>query len=184
MAQEELSLQDTVGGLDPFASPIPGSSLTQAKESPMPYETSPELNSAEGVTRSIWERIRDDEQVLDGVLDSMRDGIPLEDIAQVLLFEGFRQGMYNPDVMLNSIEPTIYTLAFLANYAEIPATIYPEEDFGGEEEAEESYAQIVDSMDKQSFDEEVTVGDTTLQRPSAVPDTLLSTDELPARGEV
>lgn len=182
MAQEEaLSLQEDVGGLDPFDAPIPGSSLTQPKETPLPYETSPEMNTPEEVTRSVWERIRDDESVLDGVLDSMRDGIPLEDITQVLLFEGFRQGMYNPDVMLLSIEPVMYTLAFLANYSEIPVVIYPEEDFDNEEASEEVYSQLVDQMEQQGIDEEITVGNTTLKRPSAVPDTLLTAEKLPAK---
>jgi hypothetical protein len=180
MAQEELLQQDT-GGLDPFDAPIPGSSLTQSKEAPLPYETAPEMNTPEEVTRSIWERVRENEQTLDGVLDSMRDGVPIEDIAQVLLFEGFRQGMYNPDTMLLSIEPVIYTLAFLANYAEIPAVLYPEEDFDGEEASEEIYSQLINEMEDQGMGEEVTLGKTTLKRPSAVPETLLTTEELPER---
>ena len=139
------------------------------------------MNTPEEVTRSVWEHVRDDEATLDSVLDRMRDGVPLEDIAQVLLFEGFRQGKYNPDVMLLSIEPVLYTLAFLANYAEIPAVIYPEEDFNDTEATDEAYAQLVDQMEQEGLGEEVTLGKTTLKRPSAVPETLLTAEELPAR---
>lgn len=186
MAQEQLrqaAMQSTGGG-DPFSAPIPGSSLTGPKETPQPYETTPELNDAQEVTQSIWDRIREDEDVLDGILDNMRDGLPLEDIAQVLLFEGFSQGQFNPDVMLNAIEPTIYLLAFLANYAEIPAVIFPEEDFDNDEEGDEALARVMEAMEgEEELPDEVTVGDTTLQRPSSVPSTLLTTDQLPPRGE-
>jgi hypothetical protein len=173
-------------GTDPFSAPIPGSSLTNSKDKPAPYETTPELNDAQAVTQSLWDRIREDEDVLDGVLDNMRDGLPLEDIAQVLLFEGFSQGKFNPDVMLNAIEPTIYLLAFLANYAEIPAVIFPEEDFDKDEEGDEALSRVMEAMESEDLEDlpgEVTVGGTTLQRPSAVPDSLLSTDQLPPRGE-
>lgn len=183
MSQAE-ALQEITGGLDPVDAPTPGESLTSPKESPLPFETSPELNTPEEVVQGIWSRVRENETALDGILDSMRDGTPLEDIAQVLLFEGFRQGQFNPDVMLLSIEPTIYLLAFLANYAEIPAEIYPEEDIEDEEEVDEVLSKMAQNLEQEELPESVTLGGTTLQRPSAVPASLLSTEELPVKGEV
>jgi hypothetical protein len=185
MAQEQIqaSASQTTGGSAMFDAPIPGASLTNPKESPQPYETAPELNSPEEVVQNLWDRIRDNEETLDGILDNMRDGIPLEDIAQVLLFEGFSQGKMNPDIVLNSIESTIYLLAFLANWAEIPVEIYPEEDFDSPD-GDEAMSQVLEAMETEEITDEVTVGKTTLQRPSAVPETLLSTDKLPKQGEV
>ncbi len=185
MAEEQVTRQEAVGqvtgGMDPFSAPIPGASLTQAKESPQPYETAPEIDSPEGVTRAVWQRLRDNEEALDGILDSMRDGIPLEEIAQVMLFEGFRSGQFNPDVMLLSLEPVIYLLAFLANWAEIPAELYPEEDFTNEEEEDDLLDKITKAMDTEELPDEVTVGGNTLTRPSAVPESLLTAEELPAK---
>lgn len=175
----ETSMKEALGGMDPFDAPIPGSSLTNPKETPAPYETTPNMNTPEEVTAGIWERIRDSEEALDGVLDSMRDGVPLEDIAQVLLFEGFRQGEYNPDVMLLSIEPTIYLLAFLANWAEIPAEIYPEEEMETDPVTGEVLDKILAGMEGEELPDSVTLGETTLQRPSSVPASLLNGDELP-----
>ncbi|MEE8598875.1 MAG: hypothetical protein V3S69_05100 [Dehalococcoidales bacterium] len=180
MAQEQLQAAEQAGGSGSFDAPIPGASLTNAKEAPQPYETAPDMNSAEEVVANLWERIRDDESVLDGVLDNMRDGLPLEDIAQVLLFEGFSQGKFNPDVVLNAIEPTIYLLAFLANWAEIPAEIYPEEEFDAPE-SDEAMSKVLEAMETQEIEGEVTVGGETLKRPSAIPDSLLSTDQLPQK---
>ena len=85
--------------------------------------------------------------------------------------------------MLLSIEPVIYFLAFLANYAEIPAVIYPEEDFDDEDgEADEVLSRITQAMEEGGVPSEVSVGGKTLQRPDAVPESLLSTDALPPRG--
>lgn len=186
MAQEQMqaAADQVTGGADMFDAPIPGASLTNPKESPQPYETAPELNSPEEVVQNIWDRIRDNEDILDGILDNMRDGIPLEDIAQVLLFEGFSQGKMNPDIVLNSIESTIYLLAFLANYAEIPAVIYPEEDFDNDAEGDEALSRVMGALESEELPEEVTIDGTTLKRPSAVPETLLSTKQLPEVGEV
>lgn len=185
MAQEQLqAVEQATGGNAAFDAPIPGSSLTNSKESPQPYETAPVLNTAEEVVENLWERIRDNEDTLDGILDNMRDGLPLEDIAQVLLFEGFSQGKMNPDVVLNSIEPTIYLLSFLANWAEIPAVIYPEEDFDGPD-GDEAMSKVLEAMENEQIEDTVTVGGKTLQRPSSVPESLLSTDQLPKKeGEV
>ena len=47
------------------------------------------------------------------------DGVPLDEIAQVILYRGYTQGQYNPDLMLMMIEPTIYLLIAIADYAEI-----------------------------------------------------------------
>jgi len=184
MAQEQMEqvAGQATGGSDMFDAPIPGASLTNSKETPQPYETAPEMNTAEEVIKDVWERLRENEEALDGVLDSMRDGMPLEDLAQMLLFEGFSQGKFNPDVVLNTIEPTIYLLAFLANWAEIPAEIYPEEDFEAEGAEDDAVSNVLAAMESEEIGGEVTVGKTTLKRPSAIPDSLLSSDQLPKKG--
>lgn len=185
MAQQQMEdvAAQVSGGGAMFDAPIPGASLTSSKEAPAPYETAPDLNTAEEVVEDLWGRIRDDEGILDGILDNMRDGLPLEDIAQVLLFEGFSQGKFNPDVVLNAIEPTIYLLAFLANWAEIPAEIYPEENFEAEGGDDEALSQVMSAMENEEITDEVTVGGKTLERPSAIPDTLLTAEQLPKKGE-
>jgi hypothetical protein len=47
------------------------------------------------------------------------DGVPLDEIAQVILYKGYTQGQFNPDLMLMMIEPTIYLLIAIADYAQI-----------------------------------------------------------------
>ena len=56
------------------------------------------------------------------------------EITQVLLFDGFRQGKWNPDLFLMLIEPTAYMIMALAERADIEYKIDNEE----EEEEEDS----------------------------------------------
>lgn len=111
-------LQAQMGGMDPFDTPTPGESLTSNPENPQPYEQAPQFTDQQKAVDDLFMRMTDSENI-DHFLDLMRDGVPVEDIAQVALFEGFRQGMYTPDLMLLMIEPTIYILLYLADYAGI-----------------------------------------------------------------
>merc|ERR1711937_591458 len=47
------------------------------------------------------------------------DGVALDEIAQIVLYKGYTEGLYNPDLMLLMIEPTIYLLIAIADYAGI-----------------------------------------------------------------
>jgi hypothetical protein len=47
------------------------------------------------------------------------DGVGLDEIAQIILYKGYTEGQYNPDLMLLLIEPTIYLLISIADYAGI-----------------------------------------------------------------
>jgi hypothetical protein len=50
-------------------------------------------------------------------------------MAQVILYKGYTEGLWNTDVMLNLIEPTIYLLIAIADYADIrDYTMYDGED--------------------------------------------------------
>ncbi len=56
---------------------------------------------------------------LDKLINIINDGVPLDEIAQVVLYKGYSEGKYNPDLMLMMIEPTIYLLIAIADYANI-----------------------------------------------------------------
>ena len=49
----------------------------------------------------------------------INDGTPLDQIAQVTLYKGYTEGKFSPDLMLMLIEPTLYLLIAIADYAEI-----------------------------------------------------------------
>ena len=56
---------------------------------------------------------------LRGLIEIISEGVPLDEIAQVVLYKGYVEGKYTPDLMLLLAEPTIYLLIAIADYAQI-----------------------------------------------------------------
>ena len=136
MAQFE-DMQAEMGGLDPLDSAVPGESLTADPEAKLPFEQPPVHTDMNEAIEDIFFRLTDSEN-MDQILNFMRGEVPLEDIAQIYLFSGFREGVFNPDLMLTLVEPTIYILIWMADYAGIDPVLDPESDgefdFGEDEE--------------------------------------------------
>jgi hypothetical protein len=108
--------------------PIPGESLTSDPEQPKAWETPPEYTRVEEFIDDMFDNITKEENI-SGILDPIRKGIAIEDVAQMLLFGAFQSGKITTDLMLGSIEPTIYMLIGLAEFAGIPdPQLYPEDD--------------------------------------------------------
>jgi hypothetical protein len=53
----------------------------------------------------------------------MRDGVPMDMIAQTYLFKGFQEGAWSTDLMMLLIEPTIYILMWLADEMGVDAIL-------------------------------------------------------------
>ncbi len=117
-----------------FEAPIPGSSLTSDPENPQPYETPPQYTDLEDFIDGLADRITKEEN-LDGILDPIRKGVALEDVTQLLLFKAMSSGKINVDLMMMAIEPTLYLLIGLSEYAGIEnPVLYPEDDMIDEDE--------------------------------------------------
>ncbi len=127
-------IQTNMGGLDPLSMPVPGESLTANPDQKFPFEQPPVHTDVNEAVEDIFFRLTEKEN-MDEILNFMRAEIPLEDIAQIYLFSGFREGAFTPDLMLTLIEPTIYILIWMADYAGIDPVLAPEDefDFGSEE---------------------------------------------------
>ena len=154
-------------GMDPLDTPTPGASLTDDPESARAYEQPPQFTEVEKATEDLFMRLTQKDNI-DQFLDLMRDGMPVENIAQVVLFEGFRQGQFNPDLMLLMIEPTIYILLYLADYANIDnVVLHPQSD-------KKSIRPVVKESGEPGESDAITVGEETVQRPEAVTESLLA----------
>tara|TARA_R110000744_G_C19307528_1_gene556383 strand:- start:7 stop:630 length:624 start_codon:yes stop_codon:yes gene_type:complete len=103
--------------------PIPGSSLTNDPENPAPYERAPKFTSVHAASEYIWEKFIDP-KVYVSLMGSISEGVPLADLAQIILFKEFQEGAWNPDLMLMLFEPTVYMMIALAERLDIPMTIY------------------------------------------------------------
>ena len=122
-------------GIDPFESPIPGASLTSNPENPRAWETPPEYTTQEKALKNIFTNITEEENH-GRLLNSLRDGIDIESIVQVLLFKGFQEGKWSPDLMLLLIEPLVYIVMWIADQAGIDAQISADGDDWEDEEEE------------------------------------------------
>ena len=118
---------------------IPGQGLTTDPDSPMPWEQAPEYTDLEEGLQYIFGLLIDPENYVP-IMDVIDDGTPLMDITQGILFKGFTEGKWNPDLMMILAEPMTYILLALAERANIDnIKIYR-----GEEEDEDDEATLFD----------------------------------------
>ena len=152
---QDLGLQDEIqgeaaqqgpldeNGMDRTDVPVPGQSLTNDPDAPMPFEQAPKITDVNEATQALFIGMTR-ENGIGQVLDLLRRELPVEDIASIFVFEMFRTGVINPDLMLLLIEPTILTLIFIADYADIEVVIHETDtmDSSKSEEGDELAAMI------------------------------------------
>ena len=101
-----------------FEGPTAGQSLTNDPSNPYPWEKAPEMTSVKMATEKIFfDLLKEDN--LTTVATLMSQKTPVADIANLLLTAGFQKGKWNPDMMLNLLEPTMYMLMAIAEKAGI-----------------------------------------------------------------
>ena len=105
-----------------FERSVPGQSLTNPVEQRYPWEQPPEITSVREAREKIFLNLLEPNK-LTSVIELMSTGIPVNTIAQVVLREGFNKGKFNPDMMLNLLEPTMYMLMAIAEKAGIEPVI-------------------------------------------------------------
>ena len=109
-----------------FEGPVPGQSLTNSPDNPYPWEKAPEITSVKVATEAIFfDLLKEDN--LTTVATLMSQKTPVADIANLLLTAGFQKGKWNPDMMLNLLEPTMYMLMAIAEKAGIDPVLTRDE---------------------------------------------------------
>jgi len=131
---EELN-QDYVEHLSSMDRPMAGSSLTNDPDQPFPFEQAPEYTNVREACEHIFETIIE-EEIYVPMMQAIADGYPLMDVSQAILFKGFSEGKWNPDLLVLLAEPTAYMLMALAERADIDFIIYRGEGEDDEEEEE------------------------------------------------
>ena len=127
MAEKIKENQFDAVGVNPFNAPIPGEALTTAPDMPRAWERPPQYTSQDKAMEAIYMEITSEES-LSKLINIINDGIPLDEIAQVILYKGYTEGKFSPDLMVVLIEPTLYLLISIADYADIKDyTLYNEE---------------------------------------------------------
>ena len=127
MAEKLKENQFDEVGVNPFNAPIPGESLTSPSDMPKSWERPPQHSDAENAMEAIYMEITQ-ENTLRRLIDMIDSDIPLDEIAQVILYKGYTEGKFNPDLMLLLIEPTLYLLIAIADYGDVrDYVLYKEE---------------------------------------------------------
>ena len=181
---EKNSIEEA--GINPFNAPIPGESLTTSPDNPKAWERPPEFADDDEAMQEIYLLLTEQDKLRE-LINIIDEGIPLDEIAQVVLYKGYTSGKYNPDVMLMLIEPTIYLLIAIADYAEIKDyTLYEgEEDDPDTEIPDDNIVPIDVDGDGVPDEPEVKTKERAKPDDSSVDASLLSRikTELPAKVE-
>ena len=114
-----------------FEKPIPGQGLMADPENPMAFEKPAEISTLSDAINKVFLTVTAEDS-FEGILKSIKDGIAITELTHYILFEGFRKGMWNPDLMLMLAEPTMFMLIAFAEKASIDYVLYE----GEEEELE------------------------------------------------
>ncbi len=96
------------------------------------------------------------------------DGVPILDLVMQITYVGFRDGRWNPDLMMMLIEPLIYVLMALAEKADIEYRIDDEDDDEDDDSMLEEKARNIAAVAKEKM------GDNGVIPASAVPSEIVS----------
>ena len=118
MAEKLKENQFDKVGVNPFNAPIPGESLTSPSDMPKAWERPPQYSEQDEAMEEIYMELTSPDNLMP-LIEMIDNGTPLDQIAQVVLYRGYTQGLYNPDLMTLLIEPTLYLLISIADYAAI-----------------------------------------------------------------
>jgi|TARA_Y100000033_G_C2755309_1_gene116077 hypothetical protein len=127
MAQASKYENYSVEDLEKLATmnrPIAGQSLTNSPEQQYPWERPTKYNSVQPAIEAIFVELTEDQTYM-AVMELVANDLPIGDIAQIILYDGFTKGMWNPDLLLLLIEPVMYMVLALAEQAGFPnPTLY------------------------------------------------------------
>ena len=123
---EEYS-QEAVDSFAQAGRPIPGQSLTSNPDEPRPFERPPDFtNFKEALDFTASELLLEENYM--PLMAAIGDGVTIVDLAAQIGYVGFREGKWNPDLMMMLMEPLMYLLMALAEKADIQYRIDDEDD--------------------------------------------------------
>ena len=119
--------QEAVDAFSNTGKPIPGQSLTSNPDEPRAFEGSPEFtNFKEALDFTASEFLLEENYT--PLILAIDDGVPITDLAMQIGYVGFREGKWNPDLMMMLLEPLMYLLMSLAEKAGIEYRIDSEDE--------------------------------------------------------
>ena len=131
--------------------PIPGQSLTNSPEQPYNWEKPAEFSNPKEAMLYTFGLLTEPETTAN-ILINVTKGVSIIDIASIVLYQGFLEGKWNPDLMILLMEPTMYMVMALCEKAEIPYKLDSADDEDVEEimgdKAVEKIEQEIGALDQ------------------------------------
>lgn len=119
--------QEAVDAFAQAGRPIPGQSLTSNPDEPRPFEGPPDFtNFKEALDYTTAELL--EEEAYMSIVGALGDGVPVTDLAMQIGYVGFREGKWNPDLMMMLMEPLMYLLMALAEKAGVTYRVDDEDE--------------------------------------------------------
>tara|TARA_R100001129_G_C5239641_1_gene225095 strand:+ start:8 stop:646 length:639 start_codon:yes stop_codon:yes gene_type:complete len=139
--------QEGIDALVNAGRPIAGQSLTSSPEQRRPFEQPPEfVNFKEALDYTVAELLR--EEVYTNIVVGIGQGIPVADVALEIGYAGFREGKWNPDLMLMLIEPLVYVLMALCEKAGVEYKLSSDPEIEEEMEEDDDDISILEAQAK------------------------------------
>lgn len=130
---------------DPFDAPIPGQSLTDTPGN-YPWEHAPLITDPEQATEFIWDRLHKPE-FAEQVIAMLDAGIPVEAIGRIIIFAGFTEGKWTPDVAFIIAEPVMKMIAAVGIHGNVKRFRMSMQDLTNEKQMQ-SISKIKKSKDE------------------------------------
>ena len=147
--EREVKNQEILDHLGKMEGPIPGQSLTNSPDEPAPWERPPTYTTMNEAMHSLFDILTEEEMYID-VVSAIGQGMPIINLTEVILTDGFQKGAWNPDLMIQLIEPTMYMLMSMAEKAGVKYKIDEEDDPDMEEATPEENLNIMRNLTKLS----------------------------------
>jgi len=96
---------------------------------------------------SLFDMLTEEEMYID-VVSAIGQGMPIVNLTEVILTDGFQKGAWNPDLMVQLIEPTMYMLMSMAEKAGVKYKIDDEDDPDIEEATPEEELEMFKGLTK------------------------------------
>jgi len=126
--------------------PMPGESLTEDPEAPQPYTSTTEFSVPQEAIDYIFDEMTQEENY-SSIIQSLLDGTTVMELTRLILFSGFNEGKFNPDLMVILIEPTAYLIMGLAERAGVEYTVMADDE-------EDMFGVTVDPLEMKEPSEE------------------------------
>ena len=94
---------------NPFDAPVPGQGLTDDPGN-YPWEHPPQYTDTSEAADFVWDRLHRPE-FAEQVIAMLDAGIPVEALGRIIIFNGFMEGKWTPDVAFIIAEPVMKMIA-------------------------------------------------------------------------